>query len=337
MNPDNNNDGLVYKAAGFAIFVVLVTLIILISISGSDEPSKRPHETTDAPTSSEAVEPPVTDEAPTTTAQPPETTDAPETTAPPPETTAAPDTTTAAPPPANVTPTEFDPVEPPKSFATDTISAYLAEHPDAVLPETEDAGPDYIDKIIFLGDSTTYGLKAYSMLKDGRSTTQVWTPTNGTLTLSQANTSLILYPDTGEEITIKEAVKAKQPEILVITLGVNGVSFMGEEYFKVEYGKLVDSIKDASPDTKIILQSIFPVARTYAQLKSINNEKIDAANKWICELADDKDVKYVDTNSVLRDDEGWLPEDYHNGDGIHLKENSFTIELNHLRTHAWVD
>ena len=110
---------------------------------------------------------------------------------------------------------------------------------------------------------------------------------------------------------------------------------MKEDYFKSEYKKIIESVQTASPDTKIICQSIFPVAKTYARLESINNELIDAANKWICEIAAECGVKYLDTNSALRDADGWLPEDYHNGDGMHLQTNSFTIELNNIRTHAW--
>lgn len=334
-----------YKAAAFAIFVVLVVLIVLISISSAnDDGIPQPNDTQSTTSqgdgtsgdttadlitsdSTEAMSAPETT-APDTTA--PET--APETTAPEtaPETTAP--VTTA---PETTVPSE--PVEAPVGNTPEEIAAYLAEYPDTVLGVTEDAGQEYIDKLTFLGDSTTYGLIHYEMLKDGKNTKQVWTPASGTLTLSQASFATIVYPETGEEITIVDAVTRSQPEYLVITLGVNGVSFMDEDYFKSEYKKLVESVQTASPDTKIICQSIFPVARSYELLDSINNDKIDAANKWICEVAADCGVKYLDTNSVLRDSEGWLPEEYHNGDGMHLATNSFTLELNNLRTHAWID
>ncbi|HIX91925.1 MAG TPA: hypothetical protein H9681_03495 [Firmicutes bacterium] len=341
-----NQDGLMYKAAAFAIFVVLVVLIVLISISSAnDDGIPQPNDTqsttaqgdgTSGDTtadlitsdSTEATSAPETT-APDTTA--PET--APETTAP--ETTAPETTASETTAPETTVPSE--PIDVPVGNTPEEIAAYLAEYPDTVLGVTEDAGQEYIDKLTFLGDSTTYGLIHYGMLKDGRNTKQVWTPASGTLTLSQASFATIVYPETGEEITIVDAVTRSQPEYLVITLGVNGVSFMDEDYFKSEYKKLVESVQTASPDTKIICQSIFPVARSYELLDSINNDKIDAANKWICEVAADCGVKYLDTNSVLRDSEGWLPEEYHNGDGMHLATNSFTLELNNLRTHAWID
>ena len=340
-----NQDGLMYKAAAFAIFVVLVVLIVLISISSAnDDGIPQPNDTQSTTAQGDGTSGDTT--ADLITSDSTEATSAPETTAPDttaPETapeTTAPETvpeTTAPVTTAPETTVPSEPIDVPVGNTPEEIAAYLAEYPDTVLGVTEDAGQEYIDKLTFLGDSTTYGLIHYGMLKDGKNTKQVWTPASGTLTLSQASFATIVYPETGEEITIVDAVTRSQPEYLVITLGVNGVSFMDEDYFKSEYKKLVESVQTASPDTKIICQSIFPVARSYELLNSINNDKIDAANKWICEVAADCGVKYLDTNSVLRDSEGWLPEEYHNGDGMHLATNSFTIELNNLRTHAWID
>lgn len=205
----------------------------------------------------------------------------------------------------------------------------------ALLGETEDMGQSYLDDIIFLGDSTTYGLKAYGMLKDGRNTKQVWTPTSGTLTLSYQGFAAIWYPDEDVEITIREAVERKQPKMMIITLGVNGISFMDEAAFTAEYTDLVEDIQALSPDTQIIIQSIFPVARNYEYLGSINNEKITTANTWLLKIAEDTGVRYLNTISVLMGEDGYLPESYQNGDGLHLNDVSFSLVLNYIRTHGY--
>lgn len=101
-------------------------------------------------------------------------------------------------------------------------------------------------------------------------------------------------PD-GPEITIAEAAALKQPEYLVITLGVNGVASMDEDYFKECYTGVINAVKQASPNTKIICNSIYPVGRSYAQLDSINNDKINAANEWIKEVAAETGTRYSDT------------------------------------------
>ena len=288
MKNDNEfeSSGVMYKATAFAIFVILVVLIVLISVSYRKDnvPSTDDQTSTaqkDTISDTQDIDPSDTTASDTTSGE----TTAPVTDAP---ATTSPDTTS---PDTASTPVSGDTIEAPSTNTPQTTLDYLSLYPDTVLTETADAGQAYIDKIVFLGDSTTYGLRAYKMLAGGKDTTQVWTPKTGTLTLSQASFATIVYPETDEELTIADAVAKKKPEYLVITLGVNGVAFMKEDYFKSEYKKIIDSVQTASPDTKIICQSIFPVAKSYARLDSINNDLIDAANKWICEIAAECGVK----------------------------------------------
>lgn len=204
-----------------------------------------------------------------------------------------------------------------------------------VLGETEDAGQEYIDKLTFLGDSTTYGLKYYEVLSGGKNTTQVWTPASGTLTLYNYATATIVFPEDGQEISIVDAVTRKMPEYLVITLGVNGVAEMDADWFKQDYTALVQSIQAASPDTKIICNSIYPVENDYEHINSINNTNIPQANEWIKAVAEATGCKYADSASVLKAEDGSLREDYGNGDGIHLNADGFNAVLEYLRTHAY--
>ncbi|MCD8128688.1 MAG: SGNH/GDSL hydrolase family protein [Oscillospiraceae bacterium] len=211
-----------------------------------------------------------------------------------------------------------------------------AEAVSVRLAETEDAGRDYLDRLVFLGDSTTYGIGYY--YEQGYTelcpSSQVWTSASGTLTLSQYNIATIVYPETGEELTITEAVTQAEPEYLYITLGANGVSFMDEEWFKRDYSALVESIRAASPDTKIVLNSIYPVAASYAHQDEISNEKIRAANGWIEQVATDTGCRFLYSYEAVVDESGNLPEERQNGDGIHLNGEAFTEVMYYIRTHA---
>lgn len=246
--------------------------------------------------------------------------------------------------PVDTTPEPVEPTPPPVPTPEPTaetpapvvgLDTSIDTQSSAYLRESEDAGQEYIDKIIFLGDSTTYGLKHYGMLSGGEDTAQVWTPDSGTLTLSHQSIATIVYPEDESEITIKDAAERAKPEMMVITLGVNGVSFMGEADFKRDYTDLVQTIQSVSPDTKIILQSIFPVTEDYEYINSINNVKILDANRWILAVAEATGVKYLNTISVLLGEDGWLPSEYNNGDGIHLSPEGFGQVLNYIRTHAY--
>lgn len=211
-----------------------------------------------------------------------------------------------------------------------------AEPTFELLPATTTAdtasfnAESYLDSIIFLGDSTTYGLKSYSMLSGGEETQQVWTPASGTLTISNQSWATITYPPTGQEIPIRDAVSQTLPEVMVITLGANGVSFLTEDGFTAEYRSLVSDIMSLSPDTRIVMHSIYPVEIDYPYLDSINNQKITAANGWIKSLAAELGVTYIDSYSLLLDSTGNLNPEYGNGDGIHLSPAGFTVVLDNL-------
>lgn len=230
-------------------------------------------------------------------------------------------------PPDTGTPPSTSPENP-----TAPVTSPSASGSGTSLAETEDMGQEYVDKFVFLGDSTTYGLGYYDIVDDS----QVWTPASGTLTLSLWNTATIVYPEDGSEISIKDAVAKKQPEYMLITLGVNGVSFMDEQYFTSEYTKLVQAIKEASPNTKILLNSIYPVTASYsAGGDGITNEKIDAANSWISSIASSTSVKFLDSESVIKDENGAMPEKLCNDGKLHFNADGYNLVISYLRTHGY--
>ena len=232
------------------------------------------------------------------------------------------------------------PVSDPSDPGSEPSEPSVPAEPDLpayILGETADAGRDYLDRIVFLGDSTTYGIGYY--YNQGYTELcppdQIWTPSSGTLTLSNQSIATVVYPKTGEEIPIVDAVTDAQPDIMLLTLGVNGVSFMDEQWFIDEYTALINTIKTASPNTKIILNSIYPVAKSYQHIESISNEKIADANVWIKKIADDTGSKYLNTYEALVSEDGSLPEASHNGDGIHLNGETFEVVMEYIRTHAY--
>lgn len=207
MKNDNEfeSSGVMYKATAFAIFVILVVLIVLISVSYRKDnvPSTDDQTSTaqkDTISDTQDIDPSGTTASDTTASD----TTSGETTAPVTDApvTSSPDTTS---PDTATTPVSGDTIEVPSTNTPQTTLDYLSLYPDTVLAETADAGQAYIDKLVFLGDSTTYGLRAYKMLAGGKDTTQVWTPKTGTLTLSQASFATIVYPETDEELTIADA------------------------------------------------------------------------------------------------------------------------------------
>ncbi|MBQ7379260.1 MAG: SGNH/GDSL hydrolase family protein [Clostridia bacterium] len=239
------------------------------------------------------------------------------------------------------------PTDTEKDTQADTSDLPVSGTPDTsvVLGESADMGQEYIDSIIFLGDSTTYHMVSRGVLSGGKETKQVWSGVDengepsGTLTLdSMIHKTTIYHPLDGKEKTIAQAVAQEKPKYMVITLGVNGVAYLNETQFKAYYGKLIDAIMQASPETKIILQSIFPVTAAYDQKGGkLCNANIDVANTWVMQLAKEKGCKYSDTASVLKNGSGTMIESYDNGDGIHMTAEAYRAILQYIRTHGYTE
>ena len=111
---------------------------------------------------------------------------------------------------------------------------------------------------------------------------------------------------------------------------------MDEEYFKSEYAQMLEALKAASPDSKIICSSLFPVAESYPYQGDINNDKLTQASRWIYEVAEAEGVRFIDSAAAVRDDGGALPESLHIGDGYHLNAEAHRMVLQYIRTHAWL-
>lgn len=241
------------------------------------------------------------------------------------------------------TPGEQDPDVLPPSTNDDNPTPPETDSPDtppqdpvttgARLAVTEDMGQEYIDKFHFFGDSTTNGMITYA--KDSVSSSQVWTPASGTLTLNRWSIDALKSHVDGTELPMADTFAALKPEYLLITLGANGISFMDETAFVTDYTNMVKAIQAASPDTKIILNSIYPTCSDYEYKDSISLEKILAANGWIEKIAGDLSVRFLNSYETLAGADGYLPKELSNGDGIHLNTDGFNKIFNYIRTHGW--
>lgn len=212
------------------------------------------------------------------------------------------------------------------------------------LPPSADAGKEYVDQMVFFGESTTSHLARRGGVFD-RCDNRVLRDESGTRMLSRRTLTspVLLYDATGGSRTVPfvDAVAALKPRILVLSFGLNGLDGFVREpsRFAKNYRALIDGVLAASPDTRILLQSVYPVASAIgldgdvdAQNAAIRrlNEQIEAlATQW-------EATRYVDTASVLTGGDGRLLPRYDAGDGIHLTNEAYRQILSYLRTHAWL-
>lgn len=213
----------------------------------------------------------------------------------------------------------------------------------AELTSTGDFGTEYLDRMVFLGESTTTHLRARGGLRPD----QVWANASGTMKLDSATLSRpIQDAATGNLITITEAAESRRPEYLVLSFGLNGITgfIQNKDSYLNNYRTLIERIQSVSPSTRIIVQSVYPVAQASCQTDwkfSVPPETINAyaetLNGWLREFCPTLPaVRFVDTASVLQNEEGFLRPDF-TTDGIHLTKSAYDEILLYLRTHGWTE
>ena len=208
----------------------------------------------------------------------------------------------------------------------------------ATLNPSADYGENYINSIIFLGDYSTSKMLQLEMLSDGASSNQIWTGEGGDISLDSnlANISVV-FPDNGEVVKLSDALLRRSPKYLVITLGINnGVSYCDKEKFSLYYQNLIDLIKESSPNTVIMIQSILPISKKASRKNpAISNERIDRANEWLVELCENNNLKFIYSADALKDVKGNLLAEYASDDGLYMNAEGYKQMLMYIRLHGY--
>lgn len=201
------------------------------------------------------------------------------------------------------------------------------------LKETEDGGDEYIDNIIFAGDS----MALYYVINDTIPGAQLWHQIS--ITPETALTSPIYINHIDTKKTFVENFEIKKPEMVIMTLGTNSAAYMSPEYFYEKYTELIKKIQKASPKTKLIIQSIPPVDSYWDDENgSINNDKINKLNYYIGKMCEELDIKFLNSAPAMKDENGTCKKGYcREDDGIHPTEKGSKVLIEYARTHMYKD
>jgi len=200
--------------------------------------------------------------------------------------------------------------------------------------KTQASGDDPVDRMTFFGDSTT----AHLALRGGVPRERVWSGAGSTVLFETVNAVKCVHlQKENRDLKISEAVGYKKPQILVITLGVSGgAGRLSKEAFVDIYRELLLSVQRASPETKILVQSLLPLSdRSVKHYKRLTKEAVVQANSWVRALCEEMQIPYVDTHAKLIDpDTGYLKPEYQNDEYMHLTSAAYEVILDHLRLYA---
>lgn len=205
----------------------------------------------------------------------------------------------------------------------------LDEYFKGTILEKTDNPFDQMDEIIYVGDSMVLYYDINKLVPSKR----LWYRNSIDPKTALTATMYHLYKDTGK--TMVEMYKENQPKISIITLGTNSVAYMDIEVFVENYKNLLQEIMKASPNTRLIVQSIPPVdKRKDTENSPINNDKINKFNYHIAKLAQELGLEFLNSSSAMKDEKGYAKDGYCiDYDGIHPSKSGHTALYEYTKYH----
>ena len=198
----------------------------------------------------------------------------------------------------------------------------------ALLTETADAGTDYLNDTLFLGDSNTVRL-----YNNGLISLQQFCAKEGIGTQVALNEGIVTFKKDSNHYTIPQAVAMMKPRRVVMTFGTNDTG-MEVPDFIAHYTALIQAIQQSYPYTDIIVNTVPPVPADHSNYPHMDQAKIDDFNMALLNLCEQLGVRFLNSAEALKGSDGYGIADYYTSGDIHLKSAGLKAVLNYLRTHA---
>ena len=198
----------------------------------------------------------------------------------------------------------------------------------ALLTETADAGTDYLNDTLFLGDSNTVRL-----YNNGLISLQQFCAKEGIGTQVALSEGIVTFKKDSNHYTIPQAVAMMKPRRVVMTFGTNDTG-MEVSDFIAHYTALIQAIQQSYPYTDIIVNTVPPVPVDHSNYPHMDQAKIDDFNMALLEMCEQLGVRFLNSAEALKGSDGYGIADYYTSGDIHLKSAGLKAVLNYLRTHA---
>lgn len=179
-----------------------------------------------------------------------------------------------------------------------------------------------LDNIAVVGDSVASGFGGYQKISLGK----VFAVTG----VGPSNIREQSFEYGGSEYAVLTILSQEQPKYIIISMGLNDINSYSPEEFSDVYMDFVEDTAEVCKNSQIYVFSVTPVA---ADCENISNQTIDNINAELKKgvLECDKNVRYVDCNSALKDDSGYMLSEYSGGDGIHFNSDAYDVMLEEFR------
>ncbi len=211
------------------------------------------------------------------------------------------------------------------------------EYDGTVLAKTSDAGKDYVDSTLFLGDSNTARFLTFTDEDGNTFATKENSIGVVGMGIDAISTMPVIDFSTGR-FTMVEAVKILQPQRIIITFGTNNLSGNSTDAtsFIERYTKQLKAIEEAYPYADLIVNAIPPVSESRSY-PNVTMTQIDAYNKAIVKMCEENDWKFLNSSEALKDETtGYAAKGMMDSDGLHLSKQGLITLFKYIREHSYI-
>ena len=187
---------------------------------------------------------------------------------------------------------------------------------------------EYFDSLVLVGDSNTMNMYLNGFL-DGDNAWAIPCLHSESMISKEIN----LY-GFNEKMKLLEAVEKYKPKTMMINFGTFSTTWIKEEVFVKNAKEVIEKINDISPDTEIVLISIYPILQYFDNVNKFDQATINKYNFIILEMAKEYDLKFLDVQSVLKGKDGYADPKYVISDGFYLTMAGHSLVKEYIKTHA---
>lgn len=141
---------------------------------------------------------------------------------------------------------------------------------------------------------------------------------------------------------LEKEVYPYNPNKVFLLIGINDIkdNKIDNETIAKNIDNIIKEIKKNCPNTKIYLESIYPINNTnnkkidHNYFKHCNNDDVIKINQEITEIAKINNIQYIDIHSTLKDKDNNLKLSL-TKEGLHLNKDGYKIVFDSLKKYVY--
>lgn len=203
----------------------------------------------------------------------------------------------------------------------DTVlkGVYNPDVPPPTVVEHEPAPDEYFADAVFLGDSSMEFVEVLGRLPEANFVYKVG--------MSVASVDRRQFRVRGQEenVTAFDLMAEYSPKKIYVMLGSNGLDNYSYKNIIADYEELADALVTHFPEAMIYVIAVPPMTEelmiernNYAGRYSLFAQELEA-------LAGRRNFYFLDFYSLVVGEDGFLPQKYDSGDGLHLTSTAYSI------------